>query len=42
MGSLIMKKGIPTILIETSITDNLSEKQDTANKLIKSLDELSP
>lgn len=38
----IAKKGIPTILIETSITDNLSEKQDTANKLIESLDKLSP
>jgi hypothetical protein len=38
----IAKKGIPTILIETSITDNLSEKQDTASKLIESLDKLSP
>ena len=38
----IAKKGIPTLLIETSITDSLSQKQDTANKLIKSLDELSP
>lgn len=38
----IAKKGIPTILIETSITDSLSQKQNTANRLIKSLDELSP
>lgn len=38
----IAKKGIPTILVETSITDSLSEKQDMANRLIKCLDELSP
>lgn len=38
----IADKGIPTILVETSITDSLSEKQETANRLIKSLDELTP
>ena len=38
----IANKGIPTILVETSITDSLSDKQDTAYKLIYSLDELSP
>lgn len=38
----IANKGIPTILVETSITNSISEKQDTAYKLIKSLDELSP
>ncbi len=38
----IANKGIPTILIETSITDSLSEKQETANKLIESLDKLNP
>ncbi len=38
----IADKGIPTILVETSITDSLSEKQDTANKLISTLDKISP
>ena len=38
----IAEKGIPAILVETSITDSLSEKQQTANKLIESLDNLSP
>lgn len=38
----IAKKGIPTILAETSITDDLSQKQEVANRLIKSLDELNP
>lgn len=38
----IADEGIPTILVETSITDSLSEKQKAANRLIKSLDELSP
>ena len=38
----IAEMGIPTILVETSITDSLSEKQQTAYKLIKTLDNLSP
>lgn len=38
----IANKGIPTILIETSITNSLSEKQETAEKLINSLDKLNP
>ena len=38
----IAKKGINTILLETSITNNYSQKLDTANKLIRSLDELKP
>lgn len=38
----IADKGIPTILVETSITDSLSEKQDTSNKLISTLDKISP
>ena len=38
----IADEGIPTILVETSITDSLSEKQKAANRLIESLDELSP
>ncbi len=38
----IANKGIPTILIETSITNSLSEKQETAHKLIESLDKLNP
>lgn len=38
----IANKGIPTILIETSITNSLSEKQETAEKLIVSLDKLNP
>lgn len=38
----IANKGIPTILIETSITNSLGEKQETAEKLIESLDKLNP
>ena len=38
----IAKKGINTLLMETSITDSQSQKQQTANNLIKSLDELTP
>ena len=38
----IADKGIPTILIETSITNSLSEKQETAVKLIECLDKLNP
>ncbi len=38
----IAKKGINTLLMETSITDPLMEKQQTADNLIKSLDELEP
>ena len=37
----IAKKGIPTLLMETSITDSLTQKQQTANNLIKSLDGLA-
>ena len=38
----IAEKGINTLLMETSITDSLMQKQQTADKLIKSLDELEP
>lgn len=38
----IADKGITTLLMETSITDALMEKQKTADNLIKSLDELEP
>ncbi len=38
----IAEKGINTLLMETSITDPLMEKQQTADNLIKSLDELEP
>lgn len=38
----IADKGIPTILLEISITNDYSQKQDAANKLIASLDELEP
>jgi len=38
----IAKNGIPTILMETSITNSYSQKLDTARKLIISLDELEP
>ncbi|WP_407412111.1 hypothetical protein [Methanobrevibacter sp.] len=38
----IANQGIPTILIETSITNSLSEKQETAEKLVNSLDRLNP
>ena len=38
----IADKGINTLLIETSITDSISQKHKTAVNLIKSLDELTP
>ena len=38
----IAEKGINTLLMETSITDALMQKQQTADNLIKSLDELEP
>ena len=38
----IAEKGINTFLMETSITDALVQKQQTADNLIKSLDELEP
>lgn len=38
----IADKGIPTVLVETSITNDLKQKQETADKLIKCLDELNP
>lgn len=38
----IAQKGINTILVETSITDDLNTKQNTANRLIYSLDKLKP
>ena len=38
----IANKGINTFLMETSITDSLSQKQHTAENLIRSLDSLSP
>ena len=38
----IAEKGINTLLMETSITDSLVQKQQHADKLIKSLDELEP
>ncbi len=38
----IAKKGINTFLMETSITDSPSQKQKTAENLIKSLDKLQP
>ncbi|MBQ8017418.1 MAG: hypothetical protein IJ258_04845 [Methanobrevibacter sp.] len=38
----IANKGINTFLMETSITDALTQKQHTAENLIKSLDSLSP
>jgi hypothetical protein len=37
----IADKGIPTLLMETSITDPLIQKQQTADNLIRSLDELN-
>lgn len=36
----IAKKGINTLLMETSITDALTQKQHTAENLVRSLDEL--
>ncbi len=38
----IAEKGIPTLLVETSIIDSVDAKKQTAIKLIKSLDELKP
>lgn len=38
----IAQKGINTLLMETSITDNIEQKQNTADNLIKCLDELEP
>lgn len=38
----IAKQGIITFLMETSIQDSLNEKQKTADKLIKCLDQLEP
>lgn len=38
----IASKGVTTLLMETSITDALMEKQKTADNLIKSLDNLEP
>lgn len=38
----IANKGIDTLLMETSITNTLTQKQRTADNLIKSLDELEP
>ncbi|MCQ2970274.1 hypothetical protein SAMN05216439_0330 [Methanobrevibacter gottschalkii] len=38
----IASKGVTTLLMETSITDALMEKQKTADNLIKSLDSLEP
>lgn len=38
----IAKKGINTLLMETSITDAPVQKQKTAENLVRSLDELSP
>ncbi|WP_405292937.1 hypothetical protein [Methanobrevibacter sp.] len=38
----IAKKGVNTLLMETSITDAIVQKQKTAENLIRSLDGLSP
>ena len=38
----IAQKGINTLLMETSITDPIAQKQKTADNLIKSLDQLEP
>ena len=38
----IAKRGVNTLLMETSITDPLMQKQQTADNLIKSLDGLIP
>lgn len=38
----VAKKGIRTLLMETSITDSISQKQHTADNLIKCLDKLKP
>jgi hypothetical protein len=38
----IAQKGINTILVETSITDALTQKHQTAENLVRSLDSLNP
>lgn len=38
----IANKGINTFLMETSITDSLSQKKHTAENLVRSLDSLTP
>lgn len=38
----IAKKGVNTLLMETSITDSISQKHQTAENLIRSLDSLIP
>ena len=38
----IANKGVNTFLMETSITDALTQKQHTAENLVRSLDSLSP
>ena len=38
----IAKKGIPTALMETSITDSLTQKQQTATNFINCLDSMEP
>ena len=38
----LAQKGVPTILMETSINDSLTQKQQTAINLINSLDGLKP
>lgn len=38
----IAKKGLNTLLIEVSITDSYMQKQQTAENLIKSIDQLEP
>lgn len=38
----IAKKGINTLLMETSITDSITQKHKTAENLVRSLDELEP
>ncbi len=38
----IANKGINTILMETSITDSITQKNQTAQNLIRSLDSLAP
>lgn len=38
----IAEKGIDTLLVETSITDSLTQKQKTAENLVRSLDGLTP
>ena len=38
----IAEKGIDTLLVETSITDSLTQKQKTAENLVRGLDGLTP